>query len=1179
MTALTASATISDRFAAASGRYPMSGVQALVRLILDVRRADRALGLDTAAFVSGYEGSPLAGLDLELQRRQELLAEHDIVFRPAVNEELAATAVQGTQLVAGHEDARVAGITGFWYGKSPGVDRASDALRHANLIGTHPRGGAVAFVGDDPAAKSSTVPGASEYLLADLGMPVLYPADPQDIVDLGRHAVAMSRASGLWIALKIVATVADGVGLVEAGPRQVSRATDPGRAYAHQPNARMLQPGLSEMERSREGIRREVAIAYARANGVNCVENFGAAPRVGIVAGGKTYLELRQALRIIGLDEAELSVRGMRLLHLRMIHPLIPDQIEEFAADLDEIIVVEEKRPFVESAVKHILYGRADAPRVTGRGHAGEPLFPPDGELDADLIARGLADRLGGPQFPAVQAWRARTTTPRTVTQLPLVARTPYFCSGCPHNSSTKVPAGSMVGGGIGCHALVLMMEPDAVGEVTGLTQMGGEGAQWIGMEPFLRTRKHLLQNIGDGTFHHSGSLAVRAAIASGADITFKLLYNSAVAMTGGQDAVGAMAVPALTRALAAEGVRRIIVTTGEPRRYRQRSFRLRHGRLADIAEVWPRDRLAEAQQVLSSVRGVTVLIHDQECATELRRKRKRGKAPEPPQHVMINERVCEGCGDCGQQSNCLSVQPVDTDLGRKTTIDQSSCNKDFSCLAGDCPSFVEVRPAGTRPRRGTAAPLSATDLPAPAARFDLDAAPHTTRITGVGGTGIVTVSQVLAAAAGFAGREVRTLDQIGLAQKGGAVVSDVKISASPLPAASKAAAGECDLYLGCDLLVAADPKNLTVVDAARTVAVVSTTKVPTGRMVTDPGTAFPDVDEIAGQIRQAAGGRDPVLLDARRLAVTLLGTDQYANMLLVGAAYQAGALPLPAEAIEQAIGLNGVAVDANLQAFRRGRQAVADPAAFAKAVDALTVQPSARPRDEAAERLAAQVGAPPGAELDRLVRDRTADLASYQNLRYAGAYAGLVSRVYQAERAAAPASTAVSEQVARYLYKLMAYKDEYEVARLSLDPQLAAMVEAEFGPGATVSYRLHPPVLRTLGLRRKIRLGPWFKPVFRLLRAMKVLRGTPLDPFGRTRVRRLERDLIGEYRAAVEDLLANLTADTLADCARIAALPDLVRGYEQIKIASADRYRTELHAALAALGAPAAHRASPTVG
>ena len=1171
MTTLTGSATTGDRFAATSGRFPLSGVQALARLIVDVRRADQAQGLDTAAFVSGYEGSPLAGLDLELQRQEQLLAEHDIVFRPAVNEELAATAVQGTQLVAGHQDARVAGVTGYWYGKSPGVDRAADALRHANLIGTHPRGGAVAFVGDDPAAKSSTVPGASEFLLADFGMPVLYPADPQDIVDLGRHAVAMSRASGLWVALKVVATVADGVGLVESDPGQVTPAADHGRPYVHQPNARMLQPALSEMERSREGIRRDVAIAYARANGVNRVENFGTAPRTGIVASGKAYLELRQALAIIGLDEAELSARGMRILHLRMIHPLIPDQIEEFAAGLDEIIVVEEKRPFAESAVKQILYGRPGAPRVTGRGYAAEPLFPRDGELDADRIARGLAERLGGPQFPAVERWRARTAKPRTVTQLPLVARTPYFCSGCPHNSSTKVPAGSMVGGGIGCHALVLMMEPDAVGEVTGLTQMGGEGAQWIGMEPFLRTRKHLLQNIGDGTFHHSGSLAVRAAIASGANITYKLLYNSAVAMTGGQDAIGAMAIPALTRALAAEGVRRIIVTTGEPRRYRQRSFRLRHGRLAAIAEVWPRDRLPEAQQALSSVPGVTVLIHDQECATELRRKRKRGKAPEPPQRVMINERVCEGCGDCGQQSNCLSVQPVDTDFGRKTTIDQSSCNKDFSCLAGDCPSFLEVRPAQTRPRRRTAAPLSAADLPAPAMRFDLDAdpqTPHTTRITGVGGTGIVTVSQILAAAAGFAGRDVRTLDQIGLAQKGGAVVSDVKISAAPLPAASKAAAGECDLYLGCDLLVAADPKNLAAADATRTVAVVSTTKVPTGRMVTDPGSAFPDVNAIASQISQATGGGDPVLLDARRLAVTLLGTDQYANMLLVGAAYQTGALPLPAEAIEQAIGLNGVAVDANLQAFRRGRQAVADPVAFAGAVDALTASPPARPRDEAAERLAGQVEAPAGSELDRLVRDRTADLASSQNLRYAEAYAGLVQRVYEAERAVATASTALSERVARYLYKLMAYKDEYEVARLSLDPQLSAAIEAEFGPGAAVSYRLHPPVLRALGLRRKIRLGPWFRPVFALLSAMKVLRGTHFDPFGRTNIRRLERELITEYRAAIEDVLAHLTGENLADCVRIAGLPDLVRGYEHIKVASAARYRTELRAALATLQA-----------
>ena len=1181
---------LEDRYTAESGPVQMTGVQALARLPMNILRSDRARGLKTAVFISGYEGSPLGGYDLELGRHAGLLASYDLVFQPGVNEELAATSVQGTQLAAGMEDARVEGVTGFWYGKSPGLDRASDALRHANLMGTHPLGGAVAFVGDDPAAKSSTVPGASEFLLADLGMPVLYPADPQDVLDLGTHAVAMSRLSGLWVALKIATNVADSSGTVEidsgALDPRLPRVTFEGKKWEHQPNARMLQPGLSEMERTREGVRLEAARAYAQANRLNRIQTFGPSrsgassgeASIGIVAAGKTYLDTRQALRTLGLDEAELAARGVRLLRLAMIHPLIAPEIEEFADGLTEIIVVEEKRPFIESAVKEILYGTKNAPAVTGKTDpAGAPLFAAYGELDADLIAAGLAARLGTrPEFSTVTAWQARHAPARPVTLLPLVARTPYFCSGCPHNSSTKVPEGSLVGGGIGCHALVLMMEPEAVGDVLGLTQMGGEGAQWIGMAPFLRTRRHLLQNIGDGTFHHSGSLAVRAAIASGADITYKLLYNSAVAMTGGQQAVGAMAIPALTRALAAEGVRRIIVTTGEPRRYRQRSFRRRHGRLAGIAEVWPRDRLAEAQQVLTSVHGVTVLIHDQECATELRRKRKRGKATAPPQHVVINERVCEGCGDCGQRSNCLSVQPVDTDFGRKTTIDQSSCNQDFSCLAGDCPSFLEVRPAGTRPHRRTAAPLSAADLPTPAAWFDVDAAPHTTRITGIGGTGIVTVSQVLAAAAGFAGREVRTLDQIGLAQKGGAVVSDVKISAAPLPAPSKAAADECDLYLGCDLLVAADPKNLIVADAARTVAVVSTTKVPTGRMVTDPGSAFPDVDAIAGQIRQAVGGRDPILLDARRLAVTLLGSDQFANMLLVGAAYQAGALPLPAEAIEQAIELNAVAVDANQQAFRRGRQAVADPAALAEVVDTLTIKPPVRPRDEAAERLAARVGAPAGSELDRLVRDRTADLADYQNLRYADAYAGLVRRVYQAERAAAPASTVLSEQVARYLYKLMAYKDEYEVARLSLDPQLGVMVEAEFGPGATVSYRLHPPVLRALGVRRKIRLGPWFRPVFRLLSAMKVLRGTPFDPFGRTRVRRLERELITEYRAGVADLLARLTEDTLADCVRIAALPDLVRGYEQIKIASVDRYRAQLHAALAALQATDAHRASP---
>ena len=1150
---------LEDRYTAASGQVQMTGVQALARLPLNILRSDRARGLKTAVFISGYEGSPLGGYDLELGRHAKLLASYDLVFQPGVNEELAATSVQGTQLAAGLADARVEGITGFWYGKSPGLDRASDALRHANLMGTHPKGGAVAFVGDDPAAKSSTVPGASEFLLADLGMPVLYPADPQDVLDLGAHAVAMSRLSGLWVALKIATAVADGSGTVQISSDRVDPQLPPvmfeGKKWEHRLTARMLQPALSEMERSREGVRADAARAYARANRLNRSETFGRNASIGIVAAGRTYLDMRQALRALGLDDAELAARGVRLLRLAMVHPLIASEIEEFADGLAEIIVVEEKRSFIESALKAILYGVKDAPAITGKtDRQGAKLFPADGELDADLIASGLAIRLGRyPEFTTVTAWQAKQALRRPVTALPLVARTPYFCSGCPHNSSTKVPAGSLVGGGIGCHALVLMMEPEAVGDVAGLTQMGGEGAQWIGMAPFMRTRRHLLQNIGDGTFHHSGSLAVRAAVASGVNVTYKLLYNSAVAMTGGQQATGAMSVPALTRMLTAEGVRRIVITTAEPKRYRRAG-------LAPTAEVWHRDRVVEAQEVLSQVEGVTVLIHDQECATELRRKRKRGLAPDPAERVMINQRVCEGCGDCGEKSNCLSVQPVDTEFGRKTVIDQSSCNKDYSCLKGDCPSFLTVI-SSPKPRAGRAtAPALASDAIAdPPLRFDIAAAPHTTRITGVGGTGVVTLSQILSAAGRIAGREVRSLDQTGLAQKGGAVISDLKISAQEIEQSNKAAAGECDLYLGCDLLVAADAKNLAVADPETTIAVVSTTKVPTGKMIVDKTVPFPEVNATADRIRSATRGSESVFVDARGLSLTLLGTDQFANMLLAGVAFQTGALPLPAWAIEQAIELNGVQVEPNVQAFRRGRQRVADPAAFAQAVAAARVVPPVRLPTEPECRLIASVGAASGSELHRIVTARIPDLIEYQNVDYARQYADLVARVREAEDGSVSPRSELSEAVAEFGYKLMAYKDEYEVARLLMDPQAEAAVRAEFGAGARVSYRLHPPLLRALGMKRKVKLGPWSRPAFRVLRAGKLVRGTRLDPFGYTQVRRVERDLIDEYIAAIDDLAGQLSTETYQRAVEIARLPDLVRGYENIKLANVALYRARL--------------------
>ncbi len=1106
--------TLEDRYLREAGTVHLTGVQALVRLLFDRVRHDRARGGDPAVFVSGYEGSPLAGYDLELGRRATLLEKHDVVHRPGLNEELAATSVMGSQLVAGAGGQR--GVTGFWYGKAPGLDRASDALRHANLAGTDPRGGAVALVGDDPHAKSSTVPCASELALADLAIPVLFPADAQDVLDLGMHAVELSRASGLWTSLKIVANVADASGTATVRPQW----TGPEIAgYRHRPTSRLLGPSLAELERSLFTVRLPLALDYLRASKINRVTRRGPADRIGIVAAGKSYLDLRQALRTLGLDEEE---HGIRILKLGAIHPLEPTIVREFADGLADIVVVEEKRAFVETALKEILYGVPHAPRIIGKkDHDGRTLFTELGELDPDGIAAGLA-RVLPKGIPPVEAYRGRRRRERIA--VPLLARTPYFCSGCPHNSSTKVPEGTLVGGGIGCHTMALFMEPDQVGTVLGVTQMGGEGTQWIGMAPFVEA-DHFVQNIGDGTFTHSGSLAVRAAVAAGVNITYKLLYNSAVAMTGGQDAVGGLPVEKVAELLLVEGAKRVVITSDAPKKHRKPPAGV---------EVRDRGELLRTQEELAAIKGVTVLIHEQECAAEKRRKRRRGKQTAPATRVVVNERVCEGCGDCGTKSNCLSVQPVDTEFGRKTTIHQSSCNVDYSCLAGDCPSFVTVVPG--RKQRRKAAELTADAVPAPETP-ETRAKDFTVRITGIGGTGVVTVTQILATAAVLDGRHVRTLDQTGLAQKGGAVVSDLKVTAEPVEQAAKLAAGECDLYLACDALVGADAANLGVADPARTTAVVSTTEVPTGRMVVDTTVSFPDPAGVLAPIETATA--HTVSLDARGLAEEFFDDDQFANVLQLGAAYQTGAIPLPASVIERAIELNGTQVAANLQAFRRGRLLVAEPPAKAPE-PVITAKPSA---------VRALVHAEPGSELARLLDIRIPELIAYQDKAYARAYAEFVERV----RVLEDGPTEITEAVAKHLYKLMAYKDEYEVARLSLDPAFTDGLEDRFGVGTKYAYRLHPPVLRALGMRRKISLGPWFRPAFRLLHALRRLRGTRFDPFGRAEVRKVERELIEDYRGVV---LRALRAGDAATARTLAELPDLVRGYEDVKLANVARYR-----------------------
>lgn len=1153
---------LARRYEADPGNVYLTGIHALMRMLLDRQRHEHAAGRRTAMYVSGYEGSPLAGFDLELGRHAQLLAQHDIVHQPGLNEELAVTAISGTQLAEQVGIERHDGITGVWYGKAPGLDRSGDALRHASLVGTSGRGGAVAVVGDDPAAKSSSAPSSSEYGLADLLISTLVPADPAEILTFGMHAVELSRASGLWSALKIDTAVADGsrtLSLPRWSPPDLTGLPDGRVAYQHRPSARLLDDELMRLEESQFLIRVPLAVDYIRRSDLNVLVNDSPA-QIGIVAAGKTYLAVLSALRLLGLDPSHPERHQIRLLKLGAVHPLEPEIIGRFAAGLAEIVVVEDKRPFLEDSIKALLYGQPSAPAVWGKhGPDRAPLFSPAGDLQPQAIAAGLAARLATLDgLTGLRDWRPpQASRPRTTLTL-AERREPYFCSGCPHNSSTRSSGDSLVGAGIGCHAMVLFMSPEQVGDVTGLCQMGGEGGHWIGMAPFVRQR-HFIQNLGDGTFAHSGSLAIRAAVAAGVNVTFRLLRNSAVAMTGGQHAVGELPLPELVALLRSEGVARIAVTSPQPAELRRS--------LPRHIEVAHRDDLAAVQRRLAEVPGVTVLIHDQECAAEKRRKRRRGTAPVPARRMFINERVCEGCGDCGKKSNCLSVRPVDTDYGRKTRIDQSSCNLDYSCLAGDCPSFLSVTTSGHaeprgRPASGPQVPLypdvlPEPDCPGPSAAFGI-------RITGIGGTGVVTTAQILAVAALIDGKQTRGLDQTGMAQKGGAVVSDLLIMPGDQPGAARLTDGAADLYLGCDVLVAADAANLRAASPGRTFGIISTSEIPTGRMVADPEVTFPAFSRIADLV-EAACSRT-LFIDAADLAGSQLGSEQYANMVMLGAAFQAGALPISGDALTQAITLNGVEVQANLAAFTLGRAHVAchGPAGVAgpSSASAATASNSLRSAAESLlrEGTAATIGLD-SALGDLLVR-RVSELIAYQNQAYARRYVSVVAEVRAAE-ARVGSTTGLTTAVAEALFGLMAYKDEYEVARLSLLPELQQQLQAQFGPDAKFAFQLHPPLLRALGLRRKISLGSWFRIVFRALYAARTLRGTALDPFGKTKVRRTERRLITEYTDAVTRVLEILTSENLPEAIKIVQLPEIIRGYETVKLAAIDRYHDQLAVAL----------------
>jgi indolepyruvate ferredoxin oxidoreductase len=1136
-----ATVTLDDKYALDRGRVYLTGTQALVRLPMMQRQRDAASGLNTACFISGYRGSPLGGLDQNLWNARRFLDRNHIRFQPAINEELGATAVWGSQQIGLFPGAKHDGVFAMWYGKGPGVDRSGDVLKHGNAAGSAPHGGVLLLAGDDHTCKSSTLPHQSEYAFMDASIPVLNPSGVQEILDLGIYGWAMSRYSGCWIAFKTIAETVDSSASVEVGTERIDIALPndfempPGGLHIRWPD----QP--LEQEYRLHKYKLYAALAFARANQLDRIVIDSPRPRFGIVTTGKSYLDVRQALDDLGIDEQHAAEIGFRLYKVAMSWPLEREGIRHFAEGLEEILVVEEKRAVIENQFKEQLYNwREDVrPRVIGKFDENRNwILPSNGELTPAQIARVIAQRINrfhtSPRITERLAFLEAKERQLGGNIVPF-SRTPYFCSGCPHNTSTKVPEGSRAVAGIGCHYLAQFMDRSTAT----FTQMGGEGVPWIGQAPFTETQ-HIFANLGDGTYTHSGVLAIRAAVAAKVNITYKLLFNDAVAMTGGQPIDGGLTVPVLTRQLAAEGVQRIVVVTDESDKYPPGvDFAL-------MATVRHRDDLDSVQRELREIAGVTAIVYDQTCAAEKRRRRKRGRFPDPPTRVFINDLVCEGCGDCSKTSNCVSVVPVETEFGRKREIDQSSCNKDYSCVEGFCPSFVTVHGGTLKQRRsGDLAEDELPPLPEPA-RPALDE-PYGILVTGVGGTGVVTIGALLGMAAHLEQRGCTVLDMTGLAQKGGAVYSHVRIARKPDEIhAVRIAAGGAHLLLGCDLVVSASADALSKLRPGHSRAVVNSHEIITGDFTRNPDLAFPS-KELQQSISDATGAENAKFLDATRIATGLFGDSIASNLFMLGYAYQRGLVPLSAEAIERAIVLNGVAVEFNQSAFNWGRRTVVDPTL----VEARATPPSAIPETH---RLSET--------LDQMIDRRVAFLTEYQDGAYAARYATMVKRVRDAEAACLPGEIGLSRSVARALFKLMAYKDEYEVARLYTETDFLRRVADRFDGSYQLNFHLAPPILGDVdsqtGHLRKRRFGPWMIVVFRVLAKLRWLRGTSFDLFGRSQERRLERQLIREYDAIIEDVLAHLSPTNHAIAVDLAALPLDIRGFGHIKKAALARAKAK---------------------
>ena len=1121
---------LDDKYTLQSGRVYITGTQALVRLPIMQHLRDRAAGITTGCYISGYRGSPLGGFDQQLWAAGKHLTAHNIVFQPGVNEDLAATACWGTQQAHFDGDNKYDGVYAIWYGKGPGVDRTGDAFRHGNLAGSAALGGVICLMGDDHTCESSTTAHQSEFAMVDAMMPILNPAGVQELLDYGLYGWALSRYSGCWVGLKCMKDTIDASASVNVDPRRVSIVVPT--------DFKMPQGGLNirwpdaplDQEARLHTYKLEAAKAFALANKLDQVVVDSPNAKLGIATCGKSYMDVRQALQYLGIDDAEAARLGLRIYKIGMTWPLESSGAAKFAEGLDKIIVVEEKRGLIEPQLKEVLYGKDGAPEVVGkRDEVGKILFQSNAALDPNEIAIAIGRRLlahvSDAQLAARVAEQERLEA--RIAEKPAMDRTPYFCSGCPHNTGTQVPEGSRALAGIGCHFMAQWMDRSTAG----YTQMGGEGASWVGEAPFVKT-SHMFQNIGDGTYYHSGLLAVRAAAASGVNVTYKILYNDAVAMTGGQPVDGPLTVPQITLQVHGEGAKKIAVVTDEPEKYPSTV------EWAPGVTIHHRDDYDQVQREFREIPGMSVIIYDQTCAAEKRRRRKRNQYPDPAKRAFINELVCEGCGDCGVKSNCVSVLPLETEFGRKRSIDQSACNKDFSCVKGFCPSFVTVHGGGVRKGRSSPAGQNVETLFAavPEPQMPKLDQPYGIMVTGVGGTGVVTIGAIVGMAAHLENKGFGALDMAGLAQKGGAVWSHLQIAAKPEDIRTvRLGSGGAKLVLGCDFVVSASQKTM---DTTRegTRMVVNTHQQMTGEFTRNTNIQFPG-QSLKRTITKGVGEANAEFVEATRIATALTGDSIATNLYMLGYAFQKGLVPVSSDAINKAIELNGAAVKMNQAAFLWGRRAAVDLAALERLI---------APKADAA----------PAMEISRTLEETVARrvnfLTGYQNAAYAEKYRELVEKVKQAEASRTKGLTGLAEAAARYYFKLLAYKDEYEVARLYADPAFMQKIQSQFEGDYKLHFHLAPPLLAkrdpVTGELRKAEYGTWVFTAFKLLSKLRGLRGTAFDVFGYTQERRMERRLIGEYEATIAELIGKLSSDNHALAVKIASIPEEIRGYGHVK-------------------------------